>query len=176
MRALYCLNVLSLLFLISCQPSGKAAYKEIDINNPNIVWAKRTNFKVDFNQENDTKNIKVLDKNLATILLEEAEQKRLPVFDPYDGSALSNEQVDNIFHKIDSVLVTDPDTYEEELKIVRNDLDTEAVKRYRVEQEWFFNKEDGLSSRLISITPLIEKYGSSGNYRGDAPLFKIKLD
>ncbi len=177
MRALYCLISACLFLVFSCTPSGDSKVEKLDLNNPDIIWAKRSNFKVDFNDENDVKNLKVLDKDLAAILLEQAEKKELSVYDPYDNTMMSGDEVDNLFHKVDSVLIIDPDTDEEKLTIVRNDLDKEAVKRYRVEQEWYFDKSKGeLISRIMSLTPLIEKYGSDGSYRGDAPLFKIKLN
>lgn len=164
------------MLVFSCKPASKDK-GQIDINNPDIVWAKRSNFKVDFNHENDVTNIKVLDKALAEILLDEAENKRLPIYDPYEDFLLSSDQVDNLFHKVDTVLVIDPDTEEAVETVVRNDLDREAVKKYRVVQEWYYNKSTAkIGTRLISVSPLIEKYGADGNYRGDAPLFKIKLD
>jgi len=177
MRALYCLGMVGLFLTFSCKPSANNTIENIDVNSPDIIWAKRTNFKVDFNDENDVKNIKVLDKNLAAILMEEAESKRLKVYDAYEDFLLSDDQVDNIFHKVDTVLVIDPDTDEEEEAVVRNDFDLEAVKKFRVVQEWYFKKSTGkLGSRLISVSPLIEKYGPGGDYRGDAPVFKILLD
>lgn len=166
------------LFLIfSCKTSTNSQPKEIDVNSPDIIWAKRSNFKVDFNDEYDIKNIKVLDKNLAAILMEEAEAKRIKVYDAYEDFLLTDEQVDNIFHRVDTILVVDPDTDEEEVTVVRNDFDLGAVKRFRVVQEWYFDKSTSeLGNRLISVSPLLEKYGPDGDYRGDAPIFKIKMD
>ena len=177
MKAIYCLGIFLIVLVFSCTPSANTD-QPFDINDPNIIWAKRSNFKVDFeDSEGDVKNVKVLDKKLAEIILEEVEAGSIPVYDHYEGTELSKAEVQNLFHKVDTILVINPDTDEEELKVIRNDLDIPSVKRFRIEQDWYYNKASKkLVSKTVSFSPLLEKYGPDGAYRGDLPLFKVKLD
>jgi len=109
--------------------------------------------------------------------LAEVEAGNLPVYDPYDEKLLSAVEVQNIYHRVDSVNVMNPDTEDLETQIVRNDLDVEAVKLLRIEQEWYYDqKTKQLKNRLISAIPLIEKYDPSGDLRGVAGLYKIKFE
>lgn len=147
----------------------------LDVSNPSITWAKSTNFKLDFMDENSQiKNIKIMEKELTEIILTQVESGKLKAYDYVTGDLLSSEQIINIFHKKDTVIVTDPVTFEETRKPVTNDLDRANVKKMRVKQEWYWDEQAlELKSKLIGVAPLLEVYGDDLKYRGDLPLFMV---
>ncbi len=75
----------------------------------------------------------------------------------------------------DTIITFDPDTYEEVVKIVRNDINYEDVKRFRVKEVWFFDEESSkLGVRILGIAPLLDvKDKNTGVFIREQPMFWI---
>jgi gliding motility associated protien GldN len=53
-------------------------------------------------------------------------------------------------------------------------FDPSSVKRYRLKEDWFFDKQKSvLEVRIIGICPVQESFDEEGNYRGESPLFWV---
>ena len=73
---------------------------------------------------------------------------------------------------VDTIIAFDPETYEEEITIVRNDLNPEDIKQFRLKEIWFFDEESAtLQVRVLGIAPLKDEYDENGNYKYTTPLF-----
>ncbi len=73
---------------------------------------------------------------------------------------------------VDTVITFDPETYEEQMQIVRNELNPEDVKRFRLKEVWFFDEETStLQVRILGIAPLIDVKDENGNFRYEKPMF-----
>jgi gliding motility associated protien GldN len=85
------------------------------------------------------------------------EEKPMRVFADEDfKQEMSQEQIDKQLFKMDSVIVSDPVTYETSVKIVKNDIDFADIKRYRVKEVWYFDKQSSTQKvRILGIAPLI---------------------
>ena len=71
------------------------------------------------------------------------------------------------------MLVTDPITLEEKYEVIEKKLNREHIKKYRIKEDWIFDKQ--LSSLYVRIlgTPILAKYDENGNYIADILMFWI---
>lgn len=87
---------------------------------------------------------------------------------------LTGDEVAAMLSTIDTAITFDPETYEEQVKIVRNDINWEDVKRFRLKEIWFFDKETStMQVRILGIAPLIDVKDSEGNFRYEKPMFWV---
>lgn len=88
------------------------------------------------------------------------------------STPLNQSEVESIFFTTDTIVVYDPDTFTEEIRVIRNELDWNDVKRIRVKEQWFFDKNtSSLNVRILGIAPLVEERDENGNFRYEKPLF-----
>ena len=113
------------------------------------------------------------------ILSDAATKAELPVYSTDEEGAkfkkrMSTEDVLNMLSKTDTVVTFDPETYEEKIQIVRNDINWEDVKRFRLKEVWFFDKETSqLQVRILGIAPMIDVKDNEGNFRFEKPMFWV---
>ncbi len=87
---------------------------------------------------------------------------------------LDKKDLNGILYKIDTFEVINPDTQLPEMRIARDELDFEKVRRFRIKEVWFFDEQSAsLKVRIIGIAPLIEVYDEHGNFRYERPLFWV---
>lgn len=85
---------------------------------------------------------------------------------------LQPNEVASMGATVDTVITFDPETYEENIQIVRNELNPEDVKRFRVKEVWFFDEETStLQVRILGIAPLIDVKDDNGNFKYEKPMF-----
>jgi len=112
------------------------------------------------------------------LLADAATKGDLPVY-AIDGTdkfnkRMSTDDVLSMLSKTDTVVTFDPETYEEKVQIVRNDINWEDVKRFRIKEVWFFDKETStLQVRILGIAPLIDVKDNEGNFRFEKPMFWV---
>ena len=110
------------------------------------------------------------------ILIKEISDGNVLAFEDEDFKvSLTQEQVQGKIFSIDSVPYYDPDTYEETIKIVKNEINPEDINRYRVKEVWYFDKEASmLKVRILGISPLKEERDEiTGDLKYEMPLFWI---
>ena len=87
---------------------------------------------------------------------------------------LEADEVATMGASVDTVITFDPETYEENIQVVRNDLNPEDVKRYRVKEIWFFDEESStVQTRILGIAPLRDVTDDNGNFRYEQPMFWV---
>jgi gliding motility associated protien GldN len=87
---------------------------------------------------------------------------------------LTKEEVATMGASVDTIVTFDPETYEEKKQIVRNEINWENVKQFRVKEIWFFDKESStLQVRILGIAPLIDEYDDNGNFKFTRPMYWI---
>jgi len=68
----------------------------------------------------------------------------------------------------------DPDTQEYYLDTTYNIFERHEVKKYRVKEEWFFDKQRSIMEvRIIGICPVIDRKNEDGVYTGETSLFWV---
>ena len=86
---------------------------------------------------------------------------------------LTTEELDGMLFSIDTTFVTNPDTYEDEMTIVRNEINYEDIKRFRIKEIWFFDEESStLKVRILGIAPVKDVYDeNTGEFLFEQPMF-----
>ena len=112
-----------------------------------------------------------------TILMDAAKSGELTVYGTEDDKftvPLTAEEVSSKGASIDTVTTFDPETYEEKIKIVTNQINPEDVKRFRIKEVWFFDKETStLQVRILGIAPLLDVKDENGNFLYEQPMFWV---
>ncbi|MBK9490167.1 MAG: gliding motility protein GldN [Haliscomenobacter sp.] len=114
----------------------------------------------------------------VSILLEAINNKEKPLrifADEEFKTRLDTSAVNGLLYKIDTVMVTDPVTYEQKQQIIKSDVDINAdVQRIRVKEIWFFDKESStMQVRILGIAPVLPVKTSTGDKVGENVLFWI---
>ncbi len=111
------------------------------------------------------------------IVSDAAAKGDLPVYSTEDDKftkRLSTEDVLNMLSKTDTIVTFDPETYEEKVQVVRNQINFEDVKRFRIKETWFFDRETStMQVRILGIAPLIDVKDNNGNFRYESPMFWV---
>lgn len=88
---------------------------------------------------------------------------------------LTSQEVSTMGSSVDTIQQVDPVTYETKLKIVVNKLNSDDIKRFRVKEEWFFDKQySTLKVRILGIAPLKDETDEAGNFLYEKPLFWVR--
>ena len=113
---------------------------------------------------------------LFSIFSEAASNGEVRVFaDDKFTQMLTPEEVEGQLVEIDTVVVYDPDTYEENVKITRDELNPEDIKRYRVKEIWYFDEEASrMKVRILGIAPIRDYYDKeTGVFKFEGPMFWV---
>ena len=111
-----------------------------------------------------------------SILREIAENGDAAIFkDEFFREPLTTDEVDRKLNRVDTTLVWDPDTYEEKLQVVRNEINWEDIKQFRLKEVWYFDKEvSQLESRILGIGPILQSIDpDTGEFKYQEVLFWI---
>lgn len=148
------------------------------IRESDIFWEKRIWRIIDVREKMNLPFAYPQDP-FFTILSDAATKGDLPVYDVDDDGAkfkkrMSTDNVLSMLSKTDTVVTFDPETYEEKIQIVRNDINWEDVKRFRIKEVWFFDKETStMQVRILGIAPMIDVKDNEGNFRFEKPMFWV---
>lgn len=146
------------------------------VREADILWEKRI-WRVVDTREKMNKPFVAPESPLFQILSQAAMAGDLPVYSTEDdrfSKRLTKEQIDAELFDVDTIIRFDPENYSEEVQIVRNDMNWEDVKRFRIKESWFFDKNMGtLRVRILGIAPLVEVFDDDGNFKYEKPLFWV---
>ena len=147
-----------------------------DIREADIFWEKRI-WRVIDTREKMNQPFMYPERPFSTILLEAATNGDITVYSTEDDKfsyPLTPEDVAAKTSSIDTISVFDPDTYEEKIEVVRNDLNPEDIKRFRVKEIWFFDEESStMQVRILGIAPLRDVLDENGNFQYEDPMFWV---
>lgn len=147
------------------------------IRESDIFWEKRIWRVIDVREKMNLP-FAYPEEPFFKLLSDAATKGDLPVY-AIDGTdkfnkRMSTDDVLSMLSKIDTVVTFDPETYEEKVQIVRNDINWEDVKRFRIKEVWYFDKETStLQVRILGIAPLIDVKDNEGNFRFEKPMFWV---
>lgn len=143
------------------------------LREADIAWEERIWRVIDIREK---MNLPFADPKqpFVNILLKEASEGRLSAFIGSDDSfqsPLSTNELNSLTYTIDTIYVTDFDTEQERMTIVKNELNPSDIKRFRVKEVWLFDEETGsMQVRILGISPLREKYDDNGNFMFEYPM------
>jgi gliding motility associated protien GldN len=111
-----------------------------------------------------------------TIIADAAQSGEIKVFkDENFKEMLNPEDVTGKLNEVDTVLIFNPDTYEDEVRIVNNPVNPEDIKKYRIKEMWYFDKESSrMQVRILGIAPIQDTYDeSTGEFKYSIPMFWV---
>jgi gliding motility associated protien GldN len=147
-----------------------------NVREGDIFWEKRLWRVIDVREK---MNLPFMypEMPFVKILLDAATKGDIPVYSTIDdkfSKRLTPEEVSSMTSQVDTVRVIDPQTYEEKIKVIRNDINPEDIKRFRVKEVWFFDKESStLQVRILGIAPLRDVKDDAGNFKYEQPMFWV---
>ena len=148
------------------------------IRESDIFWEKRVWRVIDVREKMNLP-FAYPEEPFFKILSDAASKGDLPVYTTDEDGAkfkkrMSTDDVLSQLSKTDTVVTFDPETYEEKVAIVRNDVNWENVKRFRIKEIWYFDKETStLNVRILGIAPMIDVTDNEGNFRFEKPMFWV---
>lgn len=94
-----------------------------------------------------------------------ADENPIRVFqDEKFQNQLDTNELNDVLFDIDTIMVTDPETYEQKPQIIKNDINPNDIQRYRVKEIWFFDKESStMQVRILGIAPVIPVKAEAGD-------------
>ena len=156
----------------------KADEKPQKLSSNHIVWAKET-----FNRQGEAKvpslPSKVLKlgsdiRNPVEHLWDRVKNDpKTVVYGPDKTTPLTHQACLALMApRLDSVLTFDPETYEDKIVAVQNDLTPEDITQLRLVHHWYWDERRGrLSIVLASVGLLLDTYNTIGEYRGARLLY-----
>lgn len=112
---------------------------------------------------------------LITIMMDAAMNGDIKTYvdDEWSGE-LSPSEVATKAASTDTISTFDPETYEEQIQVVVNDLNPDDIKRFRMKEIWFFDEESAqMKVRIIGMAPLKDITDDNGNFLYEEPLLWI---
>jgi gliding motility associated protien GldN len=145
------------------------------VREADLFWEKRIWRVLDI-REKMNRPFSFPDAPFFAIMVDGVESGDLtPYGDEKFTSKLSAQDLTNLLFSIDTTFVTNPDTYEDEMTIVQNEINFEDIKRFRIKEIWFFDEESStLKVRILGIAPVKDVYDpNTGDFLFEQPLFWI---
>ena len=140
-----------------------------------VVWERKLWRVIDVREKMNI-SFRSPHKPFFTIMKDMAENGDIAVFkDEGFREPLTIDEIAGTFSRIDTTTTIDYDTYEEKVTIVKNDLNWEDIRQFRLKEVWYFDKETSrLKSRILGIAPLIDRIDTdTGEYKYTEVLFWI---
>ncbi|HZV68238.1 MAG TPA: gliding motility protein GldN [Saprospiraceae bacterium] len=112
---------------------------------------------------------------LFTILSDGTQSGEIKVFkDEEFKEMMTPEEVMGKLMHTDTSLVFNPDTYEDEVVVTNSPVNPEDIKKYRVKEMWYFDKEASrMKVRILGIAPIKDEYDNNGLFKYALPLFWV---
>ncbi len=153
--------------------------KNYSYNDPSIIWAKETLSTLSF--KNVKKKKGRSKKTLKNLTYKDPQKGKGRIVEndswyPYCANPINKDDVQkSLAATVDTITTYDPETYLEEIKIVKNSkINYKDFEYFRVLQHWYFDKSTNtLASKVISIGPLQDILDTNGKLKYRRALYYI---
>ena len=145
------------------------------IREADVAWTKKIWRVIDVREKMNL-SFQYPGMPLFQILKEMVESGESKAFrDDAFKEELFPDEIANLVARQDTIVVFNDDTYEEEVKIVSNDIDYENINRFRVKEIWYFDEEASVMKvRILGIAPIIDEFDpETGLFKYSLPLFWV---
>lgn len=120
------------------------------------------------------------DTTFMQLLIEAIKTGKITAYSGYDNSfkvKLTAKEIDDMFIESAEQTGVDPETGEEALYRVIHGPNYEGINKFRVLEEWTFNRETGNTAiHIVGVAPLTDTYGNGGDYQGSEPVLWVKYN
>ncbi len=162
----------SSMFCMAVNTMGVKKNSTVDINDPDIIWAKRTKkiFCLPSYYSNDNLNSnvseikKIFNKTIVDILFEKVKSREMAAYNP-NGEIIND--IDDFLSYSDTSQVEDTSPingkFGSHIEIYKNSIDPHQLFHFYLLQDWFFNKKTmTMETTILGIAPVSEEYNSEG--------------
>lgn len=139
-----------------------------------LVYSKRQPLNINFMEVIKNED----DINFKDFIYEQAKSLIHPVsFDFEQNDMIDQNSFKMLYNSVDTVTTFDPETYEEEVRIIKNEIDPKGQNEFRLVQKWYYDREKKtLTNQLISISPMIQIKDDAGKYKYSRPIYYIRYN
>ncbi len=146
------------------------------IREADIFWEKRI-WRVIDTREKINLPFRYPERYFFSILMDAALDGEITVYSVEDDkftNPLRPDELRNMISSVDTITTFDPETYEERIEVVQNDMNPDEIQRYRIKEVWFFDEETStMQVRVLGIAPLLDVTDDNGNFLYEQPLFWV---
>ncbi len=146
----------------------KSPLQYTSVRENDILWEKRVWRSID-SREKINKVLSYPKMPLFNIIKEAVLEGSMIAYGTVGddfSKALDKETLEHLFFNTDTVLIIDPETGAETYEVVRDEIDSEAIQKYRLQEVWYFDSRySTLKVRILGLAPIkeerIEEWGLS---------------
>ena len=146
------------------------------IREADIMWQKRIWRVLDV-REKINLPFSNPQRPLITILMDAYRDGKIQLYSTIDDkfeTPVTPEDMAAIAGGVDTVPIVDPETYDVTYELRERELNPADIKRYRLQEVWFFDKESStFQVRILGIAPLKDEYDENGNFLYELPMFWV---
>ncbi len=156
---------------VSVQEKQVLAYDHL--READIFWQKRVWRVVDTDQKMNQTFTYPADPFISVLLDIVQKNPNIRLYsDDLFKQPLTFAEVEQQLGAIDTITVVDPVTYEEKTTVVKNDFNWMNIKKFRMKEDWVFDKESSkMIVRILAIAPIEDVYDDNDNFRGQRAMF-----
>lgn len=156
---------------VSVQEKQVLAYDHL--READIFWQKRVWRVVDTDQKMNQTFTYPADPFISVLLDVVQKNPNIRLYsDDLFKQPLTFAEVEQQLGAIDTITVVDPVTYEEKTTVVKNDFNWMNIKKFRMKEDWVFDKESSkMVVRILAIAPIEDVYDENDNFRGQRAMF-----
>ncbi len=150
------------------------------IREADILWRKRVWREIDTREKQNVGFRYAGDENsgggmFIEILIDAIKRGKIKAYSNFDDrftQTITKEQLmEQITQKPDTQTITDPITGKEEIRIINHDFDPSAITKYRLKEDWIFDRNQGqMVVRIVGLAP-VKDIVVDGDYRGSQAIF-----
>jgi gliding motility associated protien GldN len=151
------------------------------LREEDILWKKRVWREIDTREKQNVGFRYAGDENsgggmFIEILIDAIKRGKIKAYSNFDDrfvQTITKEQLmEQLIQKPDTQMITDPITGKEEIKIINHDFDPSTITKYRLKEDWIFDRNQGqMVVRIVGLAPVKDIIGDAGDYRGSQAIF-----
>ncbi len=154
------------------------------IREADIMWSKRIWRVIDVreklnlpfaNQTEGQSLFEILMKGITDTSAGTATLRAYKTDNDKFSNKFTPQEVSTIGARTDTVELTDPNTFEKKLKVTHSNISPQDVKRFRIKEDWYFDRQYSvLKVRIIGIAPIIDVKDEAGNFSYERVMFWVR--
>ncbi len=159
----------------------RIAFPYTPLNERDVMWCKRTWRVIDMREKMNHPYYYPVEKHsnlqsLFSLIHTNIVTSELTAYDAIDDEftvILTSSAAKTIGQTSETLYIEDQEGIGTEQELI-SPVESENVYRYRIKEDWFFDKQKGaMDVRIIGICPVLEVRDDNDDYKGELPMFWV---